>query len=713
MKHDWGDGPISVYTVVNGIKDVAVAKRAIILPARTIRDVVQGVAAISANKAFVYGGSFDSRTRNFIIDRQDLNVATIKKDDWLVFEGCRYEIKTVQSIDVDNDDDDEVVVAWVVVAQQLLGVTPEQIFLRHADHLLNLIGVGTAVTASDGVNNAPSFSIGDGKVTTAIGTGHDQSYSVTVQADGKILVAGYTYSGSTNDFAVVRYNTDGTLDTTFDGDGKVTTTIGTGHDVGYSVTVQADGKILVAGGAIVGSANDFALVRYNTDGSLDTTFDGDGKVTTAIGSGHDLVFSVTVQADSKILVAGYTYNGSNNDFALVRYNTDGSLDTTFDGDGKVTTAIGTGHDYGQSVTVQADGKILVAGYAVVGGKNELTLVRYNTDGSLDTTFSGDGKVTTAIGIDNDYGYSVTVQADGKILVAGYTDNGSTNDFALVRYNTDGSLDTTFDGDGKVTTAIGTGHDVGYSVTVQTDGKILVAGYTDNGTNYDFALVRYNTDGSLDPTFSGDGKVITAIGAGHDQGRSVTVQADGKILVAGYTHNGSNYDFALVRYNTDGSLDIRFNLINTLGGTVGFTEGGSAVVLDSTVQVYDAELSPRDNFNGATLTLIRDSGTNSDDIFSATGTLSTLTQGGNLVVGGTAIGTVTTNSGGTLLLTFHINATQARVNSVMQQLAYSNSSSNPPASVQINWTFNDGNIGAQGSGGALTSTGITTINITPI
>jgi hypothetical protein len=138
MKRDWGDGPVSVYSVVNGIKDVAVAKLAIILPARTVRDVVQGVAAISANKAFVYGGSFDSRTRTFIIDRRDLNVMVIKKDDWIVFEGCQYEIKTVQSIDVDNANDDEVVVAWVVVAQQLLGTTPEQIFLLHADHLVTL-----------------------------------------------------------------------------------------------------------------------------------------------------------------------------------------------------------------------------------------------------------------------------------------------------------------------------------------------------------------------------------------------------------------------------------------------------------------------------------------------------------------------------------------------------------------------------------------------
>ena len=170
-------------------------------------------------------------------------------------------------------------------------------------------------------------------------------------------------------------------------------------------------------------------------------------------------------------------NGSNYDFALVRYNSDGSLDTTFSGDGKLTTAIGSGNDYGYSVTVQADGKILVAGASHNGSNDDFALVRYNTDGSLDTTFAGDGKLTTAIGSSDDYGRSVTLQADGKILVAGYSANGSNDDFALVRYNTDGTLDTTFSGDGKLTTAIGASHDEGYSVTVQADGKILVAGYS--------------------------------------------------------------------------------------------------------------------------------------------------------------------------------------------------------------------------------------------
>ena len=179
------------------------------------------------------------------------------------------------------------------------------------------------------------------------------------------------------------------------------------------------------------------------------------------------------------------------------------------------------------------------------------------DGDLDTTFSGDGKVTTAIGSGTDTAWSVVLQSDGKIVAAGYSYNGSNDDFAVVRYNTNGSLDTTFDTDGIVTTAVGLGDDTAYSVVLQSDGKIVAAGSLDNG-NYDFAVVRYNIDGSLDTTFDTDGKVTTAVGLGDDEAYSVVLQSDGKIVVAGDSYNGTNYDFAVVRYNvvksnTDGSL----------------------------------------------------------------------------------------------------------------------------------------------------------------
>jgi uncharacterized delta-60 repeat protein len=429
--------------------------------------------------------------------------------------------------------------------------------LRHALVFISAL-LGTSLLHAAPGDLDLGFGGGTGKVTTAIGASDDAGNSVIQQVDGKLVVAGYSSNGSNWDFALVRYNADGSLDTSFDGDGKVTTDFGASTDAGNSVIQQADGKLVVAGYSDNGGNYDFALVRYNADGSLDTGFDGDGKVTTDIGGSNDVGNSVIQQADGKLVVAGYSYNGSNWDFALARYNADGSLDTSFDGDGKVTTAIGASTDVGYSVIQQADGKLVVAGYSWNGSNDDVALVRYNTDGSLDTGFDGDGKVTTAIGTGYDEGYSVIQQADGKLVVAGTSYNGSSNDFALVRYNADGSLDASFDGDGKVTTAIGGSDDVGLSVIQQADGKLVVAGYSHNGSDSDVALVRYNADGSLDTGFDGDGKVTTAIGGSYDAGNSVIQQADGKLVVAGYSYNGNNYDVALVRYDS-GQLITTTNL----------------------------------------------------------------------------------------------------------------------------------------------------------
>jgi uncharacterized delta-60 repeat protein len=562
------------------------------------------------------------------------------------------------------------------------------------------------------VNDAPAFSTGDGKLTTDIGAGSDLGLSVTLQPDGKILVAGYSSNGSNSDFALVRYNANGSVDTTFDGDGKLTTAIGTRDDIGYSVALQRDGKIVVAGTSFNGSNynSDFALVRYNSNGSLDTTFDGDGKLTTAIGTSDDIGFSVALQPDGKIVVAGT----SSFNFALVRYNADGSLDTTFDGDGKATTDIGA-NDAGVSIILQPDGKILVAGHSYSGSDNDFALVRYNADGSLDTTLDGDGKLTTAIGSSFDAGYSVALQPDGKILVAGHSYNGSNYDFALVRYNSNGSLDTTFDGDGRLTTAIGASTDSGLSVTLQPDGKILVAGYSSNGSNNDFALVRYNGDGSLDTAFDGDGKLTTDVSE-YESGRSIILQPDGKILVAGAIWNGSNDDFALVRYNANGSLDTSFDgNYPALRNTSFFVEDGIAtLLLNTAIRITDLELDAQGHYAGASLTLSRQGGANAQDVFSSgVAALGALTEGGALTVSGTTIGTVTQNSAGALLLSFNASATQSLVNTAIQGIAYRNTSHAPPASLELNWVFSDGNTGAQGSGGALAATGSTTVTITGV
>ncbi|MFN0189911.1 MAG: T9SS type A sorting domain-containing protein [Bacteroidia bacterium] len=404
----------------------------------------------------------------------------------------------------------------------------------------------------------PSFDT-DGIVTTPIGSSDDFGRSLAIQLDGKIVVAGYSDNGTQDVFAITRYNTNGSLDITFDGDGIVNTPIGTSGNRAHAVAIQNDGKIVAAGYAFIsGTSNDFALARYHTNGSLDTTFDIDGKVTTPFGpSTNDRAFSMAIQSDGKIVVAGYNTDivSSQRDFAVTRYNTNGSLDTTFSNDGKVSLSIAVGMDECRSVMIQTDGKIVVAGFSFDFTTRVFAAVRFNTNGSLDNSFDNDGIVTTSISSNDDAGYAASLQSDGKIVVTGYT-HGTTYDFAVIRYNTDGSLDNTFDTDGIVTTSIGTAADLPYAIAIQNDGKILAAGHLENAFN-NFALVRYNTDGSLDNSFDSDGKVTTNIGStiSDDIIQSMALQSDGKIVVAGQTSDGTIYDFALARYYNNGSTGI--------------------------------------------------------------------------------------------------------------------------------------------------------------
>lgn len=392
----------------------------------------------------------------------------------------------------------------------------------------------------------PSFDT-DGKVTSAIGNTYDAANAVAIQMDGKIVVAGASTNGLNAEFAVARYNPNGSLDLSFDTDGKVSTAIGPNGGLAYAVAIQNDGKILVAGESVNGTNKDFALVRYNSNGSLDLTFDTDGIVITPIGTLIDVASAIKLQSDGKIILAGYSHNGHDFDFALARYNIDGSLDSSFDTDGLVTTSIDTFTDAIQSIALQPDGKILVGGYTSNGSNSDFIVARYHSSGSLDTTFDTDGFVITTFGNSYDGLYSIALQTDGKIVAAGATFLGSNYDFALVRYNANGSLDLSFDTDGKVTAPIGNGNDRIYAMTLQTDGKIVACGMTENGQNDDLALARFNTNGSLDFSFDADGKVSTNMGTSDDVANAIAMQSDGKIVIAGYSNNGADDDFAVCRY----------------------------------------------------------------------------------------------------------------------------------------------------------------------
>ncbi len=550
-------------------------------------------------------------------------------------------------------------------------------------------------------NRAPSFFLG-GIVITDFGFKDDYGSSVAVLSTGIILVAGT----SNSDFAIVKYNSNGLID-------KNTIDINPDHNIAssdnaYSIAVGKSGGIYIAGtSSYIGfnttlSQRAFVIVQYPVNPDW---FGYSGRTYVTAGYGSIYGGSLAVNTSGSTIYLTGNIIGTDGGVYVTSFKNNGDwsgVSKTFKFDSKSPSVA-------QSIAVQNDGDVLVAGYCSTNSlNNDFAIVRCNSDLSFDTTFSFDGEVTTDLGGD-DYCYSVALQSDGKILVAGYSSTNVTSDisyFAIVRYNTNGSLDTTFGSKGFVTTDLGLyNRDFGQSVAVQNDGKILVAGYCYAGYSYgyDFALVRYNSDGSLDTTFDYDGKVITELG-GDDYGYSVTVQTDGKILVAGTSRNAStgNNDFALVRYNSDGSLDTTFGA-NALNGHSIYTERSNAIILDNDVQVFDAELAALDNYGGATLTLERHSGASADDHFSGDGIVAG-NANGTVTIADINIGSYTWNSG-KLVITFNKSATQSLVNQAMQSLRYANANDAPPSSVQIDWTFSDGD-----NTGALSTMGSTPVTI---
>ncbi|MEO8288394.1 MAG: S-layer homology domain-containing protein [Chloroflexota bacterium] len=413
----------------------------------------------------------------------------------------------------------------------------KQIWLLPCITIALLLGLGMPVGAYAAPGDLDTTFSGDGKQITDFFGLSDAANGVAVQADGKIVAVGYA-STATNgyDFALARYNANGNLDSNFDGDGMVTTDFQGGSDLIGAVVIQSDGKILVAGTAVTTvGGNDFALARYNPDGSPDNTFSGNGRVVTDI-NGHDEAVGMVIQPDGKIMVAGISNFGVATDFALARYDANGTLDTTFSTDGKQTTDFGA-DDVAFGMALQTDGKILAGGYTSTTVDYDFALARYNANGNLDTSFSFDGMVTTDFAGNDDLGTDVLVQADGKIVMSGAAKNTDQN-FGLARYLTDGTLDTTFSGNGKIQTDFGA-NEGATAVLLQSDGKLLAIGFS--GSN-SIALARYNTNGGLDTTFSVDGKVTTVLGMAYGG----AFQANGKIVVAG----GNADDFILARYEND-------------------------------------------------------------------------------------------------------------------------------------------------------------------
>lgn len=410
--------------------------------------------------------------------------------------------------------------------------------IKYLVSLITLLFHLSTVLSQDGSLD-PTFD-SDGKVVMDINNSNDVMKSIVTQPDGKIIVAGYTSDLGIDRFCVVRFNTDGSIDNSFGVNGVVTTAFPY-TSVGSDAILQNDGKIVLAGHTWDGTRNVFALARYNNDGSLDTSFGNSGSVSTSFLNSA-VARTVNVQNDGKIIVAGHVSNGPD-DFALARYNTDGTLDSNFGIDGKVTTSIGAvSMDWINSIAIQDDGRILAGGFS----DSQIALTRYTPTGFLDSTFGIDGIVTTAVSEANQSLLSsITIDPDGSIFGGGFSNDGN-NDFTVVKYDSVGELDSSFGDSGILVLSISKENDGISDILIQPDNKLLVAGSSKEDTVWQFALARLDSNGSLDPTFGIDGVVKTKVDQGFNNLEAITLQSDGKVLATGITHLFP-YDFTIVRY----------------------------------------------------------------------------------------------------------------------------------------------------------------------
>lgn len=437
-----------------------------------------------------------------------------------------------------------------------------------------LSGIASPAGAQDITYGALDTTFGDsGIVATDMGSDFEGIADMVVQPDGKIVVVGETWpmTDEMAKYAVARYNEDGTLDETFGKEGKVVTNL-TGSDEDYSsptaVTLQADGKIVVTGSTVDLKLDHdvFATVRYNEDGSLDTTFGKKGKVLTAINTGKgdeyfDYAADVVIDADGKILVAGSTSDDEASESAVVRYNENGSLDKSFGEGGKALVDLG-GNDSAEAMALQPDGKIVLTGYGDVNGESyDIVAGRLNPDGSLDDTFGVEGTYWVDVKEGIDWATDIAMRPDGSIIIGG---SGQVGEYEcldgeatcpkmgpfVIKLTPDGVLDEEWaHGGGVVYTFEGSA--TAYAMAVREDGMIFLTGALGNEN---FMTMLLTAEGELDTDFGEEGVAVAQFEYGQSTAYAAAIQADGKIIVGGEVtreseeHEYGDDDFALARYD---------------------------------------------------------------------------------------------------------------------------------------------------------------------
>ena len=378
-----------------------------------------------------------------------------------------------------------------------------------------------------------------GKVVTNITGIDDRIQSILIQADGKIVAGGATKLGTKYDFCLVRYNDNGNLDNAFGVNGVAITDVGNDDDIIRNIKLQPDGKIITAGETYNGTDYDFVLARYDSLGLLDSTFGVNGIQITNTFNGDDYTGTIVLDASGRI----YLYGQNTSEGIVARYTSNGILDTAFSNAGIAYINLTGGH-FSSAMAVQTEKEFVCTGRFL----NDFMLFRLDTTGIIDTLFGNNGFAITNIGSSLEQINSICILNDSAIIVGGGYDPSNTGanwDYVLAKYNIDGIIDSTFGNNGTVITQLSNSRDILCEIKLQPDGKIIAAGYT--GATPNFALARYNENGSLDLAFGNNGIVVTDFAFNYDVAYTMAIANDYKILAAGATFDGSQWSFALARY----------------------------------------------------------------------------------------------------------------------------------------------------------------------
>ncbi|MCB0793091.1 MAG: hypothetical protein KDB88_00010 [Flavobacteriales bacterium] len=392
----------------------------------------------------------------------------------------------------------------------------------------------------------PSFS-SDGYMTHGFFLENDFGRAVIEQPDGRILVAGNSFQQGSSYFGVMRLLADGSLDLSFDTVGYTTIRPGDDNAACFALALQPDGKIVLAGYAFNGLQNDAALVRLMPDGQLDPSFGSGGIVQTSLAPVGIELYAIAIQPDGKIVVTGNGFDGVNGEVIVLRYLTDGTLDPAFNGQGYTTMAFGNnGVAYGMAL--ESDGDIVVAGYVETSAGPDVMVARFLSNGSLDNSFGAGGVVITDLGLVWERLQAVRIDNDNSIVVAGTVGSSFMNlDIFVARHLMNGDPDLSFDGDGQVIIDVEGGEDGAQAIAIQADSKILVSGYAEVSGQVRCAVARIEQTGGPDMSFGMNGLVTSDLGPVSSRAQAMTIQQDGKILVAGNAEDLLGQDAAVARY----------------------------------------------------------------------------------------------------------------------------------------------------------------------